>query len=46
MSCRGDTRFVQEPIDMPFGRWALFEDPEGNRFPLMSKRLTRGRPAQ
>jgi predicted enzyme related to lactoylglutathione lyase len=31
-------RFVQEPIDMPFGRWALFEDTEGNRFPLMRKR--------
>ena len=27
--------FVQEPIDMPFGRWALMEDTEGNRFPLL-----------
>ena len=26
--------FAQEPIDMPFGRWALFKDDEGNRFPL------------
>ncbi|MEV6301965.1 VOC family protein [Actinoplanes sp. NPDC051861] len=26
--------FAQEPIDLPFGRWALFEDTEGNRFPL------------
>lgn len=26
--------FVQEPVDMPFGRWALFEDGQGNRFPL------------
>jgi predicted enzyme related to lactoylglutathione lyase len=32
-----EVRFVQEPVDMPFGRWALFEDTEGNRFPLMSK---------
>lgn len=29
--------FVQEPTDMPFGRWALFEDGEGNRFPLSPK---------
>jgi predicted enzyme related to lactoylglutathione lyase len=28
--------FPQEPIDMPFGRWALFEDSEGNRFPLLA----------
>ena len=27
--------FAQEPIDMPFGRWALMEDTEGNRFPLL-----------
>jgi predicted enzyme related to lactoylglutathione lyase len=26
--------FVQEPVDMPFGRWAMFVDSEGNRFPL------------
>ena len=26
--------FVQEPVDMPFGRWAWFEDGQGNRFPL------------
>lgn len=30
---RGVT-FVQEPVDLPFGRWALFEDGQGNRFPL------------
>ncbi|GAA4608235.1 putative enzyme related to lactoylglutathione lyase [Actinoplanes octamycinicus] len=30
--------FVQEPIDMPFGRWALLEDSEGNRFPLLATR--------
>ncbi|WGW12356.1 VOC family protein [Saxibacter everestensis] len=30
-------RFVQEPIDMPFGRWSLFEDTEGNRFPLTAR---------
>ena len=29
--------FVQEPIDMPFGRWALFGDDQGNRFPLIAK---------
>ncbi|MFC6567334.1 hypothetical protein [Actinoplanes utahensis] len=28
--------FRQEPIDMPFGRWALLEDTEGNRFPLLA----------
>ncbi|MEU4424540.1 VOC family protein [Actinoplanes sp. NPDC024001] len=28
--------FVQEPIDMPFGRWALLTDTEGNRFPLLA----------
>jgi predicted enzyme related to lactoylglutathione lyase len=28
--------FVQEPIDMPFGRWAMLEDTEGNRFPLLA----------
>jgi predicted enzyme related to lactoylglutathione lyase len=33
---RGVT-FVQEPVDMPFGRWALFEDGQGNRFPLMRR---------
>jgi predicted enzyme related to lactoylglutathione lyase len=32
---RGVT-FPQEPIDMPFGRWALLEDSEGNRFPLLA----------
>ncbi|MDR7299825.1 VOC family protein [Haloactinomyces albus] len=26
--------FVQEPTDLFFGRWALFEDGQGNRFPL------------
>ncbi len=26
--------FAQEPMDMPFGRWSMFEDTEGNRFPL------------
>jgi predicted enzyme related to lactoylglutathione lyase len=30
--------FAQEPIDMPFGRWALLEDSEGNRIPLQSRR--------
>lgn len=30
---RGVT-FVTDPVDMPFGRWALFEDGQGNRFPL------------
>lgn len=29
--------FVQEPVDMPFGRWALFDDGQGNRFPLTVK---------
>jgi predicted enzyme related to lactoylglutathione lyase len=29
--------FVQEPVDMPFGRWALMEDTEGNRFPLLAR---------
>jgi len=33
---RGVT-FAQEPVDMPFGRWSLFEDTEGNRFPLTGK---------
>ncbi len=28
---------VQEPVDMPFGRWAMFEDGEGNRFPLTAR---------
>jgi predicted enzyme related to lactoylglutathione lyase len=26
--------FVQDPVDMPFGRWALLEDGQGNRFPM------------
>ncbi|MBM0207193.1 VOC family protein [Micromonospora sp. STR1s_5] len=30
--------FLQEPIDMPFGRWALMEDSEGNRLPLTVRR--------
>lgn len=29
--------FAQEPVDLPFGRWALFQDTEGNRFPLTAK---------
>ena len=29
--------FAQEPVDMPFGRWAMFEDTEGNRFPLSGR---------
>lgn len=33
---RGVT-FTQEPVDMPFGRWSLFQDEEGNRFPLTAK---------
>ncbi len=30
--------FAQEPMDMPFGRWALMEDTESNRFPLLAVR--------
>lgn len=33
---RGVT-FAQEPVDMPFGRWSMFQDEEGNRFPLTTK---------
>ncbi|MEU4626496.1 VOC family protein [Actinoplanes sp. NPDC023801] len=32
-------RFPQEPVDMPFGRWALLEDTEGNRFPLLAAQV-------
>ena len=35
LAARG-VEFVQEPIDMPFGRWALLRDTEGNRFPLQA----------
>lgn len=28
---------TQVPVDMPFGRWSLFEDTEGDRFPLTGK---------
>ena len=35
LAARG-VEFVQEPIDMPFGRWALLRDTEGNRFPLLA----------
>ena len=35
LTARG-VSFPQEPIDMPFGRWALLEDTEGNRFPLLA----------
>ena len=37
LSGRG-VAFAQEPIDMPFGRWALLQDTEGNRFPLLAGR--------
>jgi len=30
-------RFTQEPVDLPFGRWALLEDGQGNRFPLTAR---------
>jgi predicted enzyme related to lactoylglutathione lyase len=33
---RGVT-FAQEPVDMPFGRWSMFQDEEGNRFPLTTR---------
>ena len=33
---RGVT-FVQDPVDLPFGRWALLEDGQGNRFPLIQR---------
>jgi predicted enzyme related to lactoylglutathione lyase len=33
---RGVT-FTQDPVDMPFGRWSLFQDDEGNRFPLTTR---------
>ena len=33
---RGVT-FTQDPVDMPFGRWSLFQDDEGNRFPLTTQ---------
>ncbi|RGE19092.1 VOC family protein [Leucobacter sp. wl10] len=33
LSSRG-VEFVQEPVDLPFGRWALFTDGQGNRFAL------------
>jgi hypothetical protein len=29
--------FAQEPVDMPFGRWSMFQDEEGNRFPLTTR---------
>ncbi len=29
--------FSQEPVDMPFGRWSMFADTEGNRFALTAK---------
>lgn len=35
LAARG-VEFVQEPIDLPFGRWALLRDTEGNRFPLLA----------
>lgn len=35
LSGRG-VEFLTEPTDMPFGRWALIEDPEGNRIPLIA----------
>lgn len=27
-------KFLQEPVDLPFGRWSLFADGQGNRFAL------------
>ncbi|MBG0561073.1 VOC family protein [Actinoplanes aureus] len=35
LTARG-VEFAQEPIDLPFGRWALLHDTEGNRFPLLA----------
>lgn len=29
--------FAQEPVDMPFGRWSMLQDTEGNRIPLTQK---------
>jgi predicted enzyme related to lactoylglutathione lyase len=44
LAARG-VAFPQEPIDMPFGRWALLEDTEGNRFPLLAVQPARTAPA-
>jgi predicted enzyme related to lactoylglutathione lyase len=35
LAARG-VAFPQEPIDLPFGRWAMMADTEGNRFPLQA----------
>lgn len=37
LAARG-VMFTQQPVDMPFGRWALMQDTEGNRFPLLAGR--------
>ncbi|MEV4282982.1 VOC family protein [Actinoplanes xinjiangensis] len=36
LAARG-VAFPQEPVDMPFGRWALLTDTEGNHFPLVAR---------
>lgn len=33
LASRG-VEFLQEPVDLPFGRWSLFTDGQGNRFAL------------
>ncbi|KIP52862.1 VOC family protein [Leucobacter komagatae] len=33
LSSRG-VEFVQEPVDLPFGRWSMFTDGQGNHFAL------------
>jgi predicted enzyme related to lactoylglutathione lyase len=36
--------FPTEPTEMPFGKWALFEDSEGNTFALTERSwVTKGR---
>jgi predicted enzyme related to lactoylglutathione lyase len=37
LTARG-VAFAHDPVDLPFGRWALMEDTEGNRFPLLARR--------
>ncbi len=33
----GGVKFPLAPVEQPFGWWSLFEDPDGNRFALVSR---------
>jgi predicted enzyme related to lactoylglutathione lyase len=38
LSARG-VEFPQPPVELPFGWWSIFSDPEGNRFVLAPRHL-------